>query len=68
MDYISTKEAAEKWGLSERRVQVLCRQEKIPGVFRLGWAWAIPKDAAKPEDQRKRKKRAPGPLEHETEL
>lgn len=52
MDYITTKEAAEKWGLTERRVQVLCRQGKIFGVARLGWAWAIPKDAAKPEDGR----------------
>lgn len=52
MDYITTKEAAEKWGLTERRVQVLCRQGKIPGVARLGWAWAIPKDAMKPEDGR----------------
>lgn len=56
MEYITTKEAAKKWGLTERRVQVLCRQGKIPGVFRLGWAWAIPKDASKPEDKRKTKK------------
>lgn len=56
MDYITTKEAAEKWGLTERRVQVLCRQEKIAGVLRLGWAWAIPKDADKPVDGRFNKK------------
>ena len=56
MDYITTKEAAENWGLTERRVQVLCKQGKIPGVFRLGWAWAIPKDAAKPEDRRRTEK------------
>ncbi|MTI85381.1 MAG: helix-turn-helix domain-containing protein [Firmicutes bacterium] len=53
MDYITTKEAAEKWGITERRVQVLCRQGKISGVARLGWAWAIPKDATKPKDHRK---------------
>lgn len=52
MDYVTTKEAAKKWGLTERRVQVLCRQGKIPGVFRLGWAWAIPKEAEKPKDNR----------------
>jgi len=57
MEYITTKEAAKKWGLTERRVQVLCRQDKIPGVFRLGWAWAIPKDASKPEDSRRTKKK-----------
>ncbi len=53
MSYITTKEAARRWGISERRVQVLCRQGKIPGVFRLGWAWAIPEGAGKPEDHRK---------------
>lgn len=55
MDYITTKEAAEKWGITERRVQVLCREGKIAGVARLGWAWAIPKEAQKPEDRRKKK-------------
>ncbi|MDD2212870.1 MAG: helix-turn-helix domain-containing protein [Clostridia bacterium] len=53
MEYITTKEAAKKWGLTERRVQVLCRQGKIPGVFRLGWAWAIPKNSEKPKDGRR---------------
>ena len=52
MDYITAIEASEKWSISERRVQVLCRQGKIPGVYRLGWAWAIPKDATKPKDDR----------------
>lgn len=56
MDYITTKEAAKKWGITERRVQVLCHQGKIDGVVRLGWAWAIPKDSSKPEDHRKKKK------------
>ncbi len=69
MNYITTKETAEKWGLSERRVQVLCRQGKISGVFRLGWAWAIPRDAAKPEDHRKtRQKENRASLENVSEL
>lgn len=55
MDYITAKQAAEKWGISERRVQVLCRQGKIEGVVKLGWAWAIPKDAEKPMDGRYKK-------------
>lgn len=33
MEYITTKEAAGKWDITERRVQVLCRQGKIDGVF-----------------------------------
>lgn len=51
--YISVKNAAQKWGLSDRRVQVLCSQKRIEGAFRLGNAWAIPADAKKPDDQRK---------------
>lgn len=51
-DYISVKTAAEKWGISERRVQKLCEQERIEGVIDFGHAWAIPKDAKKPVDGR----------------
>ncbi|TCX50644.1 MULTISPECIES: helix-turn-helix domain-containing protein [unclassified Dehalobacter] len=53
MDYITAKEAAEKWCISERRVQILCEQGRIEAVQRLGKAWAIPKDAKKPLDKRK---------------
>jgi len=52
MDYITAKEAAEKWNISQRRVQVLCEQGRIKGAMWLGWAWAIPKDAEKPIDAR----------------
>jgi len=38
-----------------RRVQVLCEQGRIKGAVRLGWAWAIPKDAEKPDDLRVKK-------------
>ncbi len=52
MDYISTQQAAEKWGISNRRVQQLCEQERIIGVIRFSRVWAIPKDAPKPKDPR----------------
>lgn len=52
MEYITAKEAAIKWGISERRVQVLCEQDRIEGAQRLGKAWAIPKNAQKPLDAR----------------
>lgn len=52
MDYISIAEAAEKWGISRRRVQVLCAQGRIKGLERLGKTWAIPSEAKKPEDAR----------------
>jgi hypothetical protein len=56
MDYITAKEAAEKWGISQRRVQLLCEQGRVAGAVRLGWAWAIPKEADKPADARSKDK------------
>lgn len=50
--YISVKEAAEKWNISDRRVRVLCSEGKIPGVIREGRSWKIPETAKKPEDGR----------------
>jgi len=52
MDYISAKQAADKWQITRRRVQVLCEQNRIPGVFKVGNTWAIPTDAEKPDDKR----------------
>lgn len=54
MEYISARDAAFKWGISERRVQLLCEQGRIDGVQRLGKAWAIPKASSKPVDKRLR--------------
>ncbi|MDR0812976.1 MAG: DNA-binding protein [Oscillospiraceae bacterium] len=45
MDCISTKEAAEKRGISERRIQKLCADSRIEGAIRFSRVWAIPKDA-----------------------
>lgn len=53
MDYISAQEAAKKWGISERRVQKLCEDNRIKGVARFSRMWLIPKDAEKPVDRRK---------------
>ena len=49
---MSCPEAAEKWGISERRVQILCSQNRIPGVSKLGYMWLIPTNAEKPNDGR----------------
>ena len=58
VDYLSAKETAEKWNISRRRVQILCEEGRIEGVFKLSDVWVIPKDAQKPVDKRKiRKKR-----------
>ncbi|MDD2482416.1 MAG: DNA-binding protein [Lutispora sp.] len=55
MDYITAKEASEKWGITTRRVQVLCAQNKISGAIRFGNTWAIPRQAIKPEDRRRKR-------------
>lgn len=55
MDYITAKEASEKWGVTVRRVQVLCSENKIQGAIRFGSNWAIPKSSKKPKDGRYRK-------------
>ena len=52
MEYITAKEAAEKWGISTRRVQLLCSEGRIPGTWRLGNVWAIPVNSEKPRDER----------------
>ena len=52
MDYISVKEAAELWGLSDRRVRLLCAQGKIANIMQDGRSYRIPADAAKPIDGR----------------
>ncbi|SHH04079.1 helix-turn-helix domain-containing protein [Desulforamulus hydrothermalis] len=52
MEYMTAKEAAQKWNITVRRVQVLCTQGRIQGAMRLGNVWAIPKDAQKPSDAR----------------
>ena len=57
MKYISTKEAALKWGISERRIRVLCSENRIEGAFSLGKTWNIPEDAEKPIDNRVTKKK-----------
>lgn len=52
MEYMSITEASEKWKISNRRIQVLCVQERIPGACKIGSIWILPKDAQKPTDAR----------------
>lgn len=55
MGYIKVSQAAEKWGISARRVRTLCAEGKIEGVIREGNLYMIPDDAEKPQDGRKSK-------------
>lgn len=52
MEYLTVKEIAEKWGISERRLQTMCKEGMVEGSKRFGRSWAIPEDAVKPVDRR----------------
>ena len=52
MDYISVKEAAEQWQVSQRWVQKLCKENRIDGVLRFGHSYMIPKYLKRPVDLR----------------
>ena len=52
MKYLSVTQTAEKWGITQRRIQILCSENRVDGAVRIGHAWAIPEDAAKPADAR----------------
>lgn len=54
--YITVKQAAEKWGISDRRIRVLCSEGKITGAYQEGRSWKIPADAEKPADGRYKSK------------
>ena len=54
MKYMTANEASKLWKISQRRVQILCAEGRIPGVFKLGEAWVIPKNISKPLDRRKK--------------
>lgn len=54
MEYMTANQASKKWKISQRRVQILCAEGRISGVFKLGEAWAIPADTQKPDDKRRK--------------
>ena len=53
VEYLTVRQAAEKWDLSPRTVQQLCTQGRISGALKFGKSWAIPADAEKPGDPRR---------------
>jgi tRNA(Ile)-lysidine synthase TilS/MesJ len=60
MDFMTAQQAAENWGLSDRRVRILCSEGKIPGATKNGKSYQLPIDAEKPVDGRiKRKAKLP---------
>ena len=63
MDYMTLKEAAEKWGVTPRRVNYYCTADRIPGAVKMAGVWLIPKNAEKPIDGRTKQGRC---RKHET--
>ena len=53
--YISVQEAAEKWNVTPRQVQILCKEGRIKGAEMMSRIWIIPKDAEKPTRKPKEK-------------
>ena len=51
-EFMTVKEASEKWGIGVRRVVALCNEGRFEGAMRFGRAWAIPADTEKPKDAR----------------
>lgn len=52
MKYLSVTQTAQKWGISTRRIQILCSEKRIPSAVKIGNQWAIPDDELKPADAR----------------
>ena len=50
--YMTLKEAASKWGISDRRINALCLEGRIDGATRAGTMWLIPEGVEKPTDAR----------------
>ncbi len=53
-EYMTAQEAAELWGISVRRVQRLCKENRIEGILNVNRVWLIPKVAKKPVDKRRK--------------
>lgn len=52
MEYMTIQEASIKWGITSRRIQVLCAEGRLEGAVKFGRQWAIPADLEKPDDAR----------------
>lgn len=55
MDYMTLKDASEKWGVTSRRINDHCSAGRIPGSIKMATVWLIPKNAKKPTDGRRKK-------------
>lgn len=53
--YITVQEAAQKWNVTDRQVQIWCKEGKISGATMLSRIWIIPENAERPATTRKRR-------------
>lgn len=54
-DFKTARDCAKEWGISQRRVQIYCAEDRINGAFKWGEIWLIPKNAQNPEEKDRRK-------------
>ncbi len=52
MEYLTTIELSKLWGISSRRIGVLCAEGRLEGAIKKGKTWLIPSDVKKPKDER----------------
>ena len=57
MEYYTTAELAKKWGITQRRVAICCRDGRLEGAVLRGRTWLVPGDVEKPDDPRRAKKK-----------
>lgn len=55
MEYLTSSETAKKWGVSSRRVTLLCNEGRVDGAVKKGLMWLIPEKTEKPVDPRRKK-------------
>lgn len=52
MKYLSASKTSKKWDISAWTVQIICKEDRIPGAIHVGFVWAIPDNTGKPADVR----------------
>lgn len=56
MDYLTTAEQSAIWNISQRRIEILCKEGRVEGAILKGKTWLIPQGTKKPIDLRKMRK------------
>lgn len=55
MEYLTSVEMSEKWGITSRRISILCAEGRVEGAIKKGKTWLIPSETKKPADARLKK-------------